>query len=1072
MRFLTERVRPFEIQFLRKRLPVHLHQPKLNVMKTFTPLRTAIAIICLLMSTAVVAQPVITTNVLNAPCNGSDGSLEVTVVSGLTPPLNFYYYGNFSSIEHIGVNSMVDIANNLPNCYGVWVTETGNPQTGGYAQVTMPPPFFVDYPTLTLPVCPDDQGTIELFIDNGQTPSAVSWHEYMAPTTGAFLSSDNPVTLTVGESYIGIVEDGSGCSVEQIINGSVGDSVMFEAISNVVVTVSTTPANCTNGTATIDAIAGGSGPFTYEWSNGATTLSIDNLTQGSYPVVVTDADGCEGNGWAWVQQAVNIQVQTDITNATCLENDGAVLAFGAGGVPPYTYEWFNGAVGQLNDGLSGGQGHQVLVTDVNGCTGQGYGYVGVNTPITVTNSTTVSSCTSPTGTATLTITGGTPPYATTWNTFPSQTGVTATGLAVGSYGFTVTDDVGCVRTGSVVIGPESTINASISAVDAICPATNGSVSVSVSGTNPPFTYLWNNGNTTSSISPAPLGGYSCTITDNVGCAVVKSDAVQSNSPVNVGVSTTSTSCLYNCDGSAYANASGGTAPYTYSWSNGGSGQFSNTFCVGYGGVTATDANGCSDYQHFTIGNSATWDDCYCTIRGTVYEDINGDCVMDAGEPGMENIMIHCAGFGYAFTNSNGEYAFQVPVGSYTVSQNIQAFYPLAACQGNSFDIDVTATSSGCEYTVDFANEINPIHDIHVLTTFYGNPPVPGNPYTVRMIHSNNGTLDEANIINGYEDDGQLNAPSFSSVSPTQTNAIDFPNWYSVNSGFPMLTPGQSQTVYANYDVPTNIPVNTQLVFDDTATYEAPMATWFNDYTPWNNTNHYTDLVVSSYDPNMVEVLPQGDGPEGFILTADSVLDYIIHFQNTGSWYAQNIVIKMTLDEDVQVESFIPGYSDDDYTVTIDENREVTFTFADINLPWQGMGEFLSRGMVAFSIKQNPSLSPGTPIEATAAIYFDYNAPVITNTALNTIFEPTSTPELEGEFSLLVYPNPSNGIFTVKLPEDAGTANQTLVYDMTGRTVFSGSATRQLDLSNMENGHYLLLVNTENGTYRQKLVVRK
>lgn len=1041
-------------------------------MKLKTTLLCVICALGLIASQTALAQPVITTNVLNDPCIGSDGSLEVTVVSGLTPPLDFTYYTFNGSVINSGVTTLIDTADNLPNCYGVWVTESSNPQVGGYAQAQMNPPFSVDWPNMTLPICPDDQGTIQYTINNGQTPASVSWYEYIAPNTGPFITSSNPATLTTGEPYIAVIEDGSGCSVEQIINGTAGDSIMFEAISDIVVTVSTTPANCTDGTATVDAISGGTGPFTYEWSNAATTLSIDNLTQGSYPVVVTDSEGCVGNGWAWVSQAVNIQVQTDITNATCLENDGAVLAFGAGGMPPYTYEWFNGALGQLNDGLSGGQGHQVLVTDANGCTGQGYGYVGINTPITVTSATTVSSCTSPTGTATLTINGGTPPYTTSWNTFPGQTGVTATGLAVGSYGFTVTDAVGCVRTGAVIIQPESTINASVSAVDAVCPATNGSVSVTASGTNPPFTYLWNNGNTSTSINPAPIGGYSCTITDNVGCSVVKSDAVQSYSPVHVGASTTSTSCLYNCDGSAYAQASGGTAPYTYSWSTGASGQFSNTFCVGYGSVTATDANGCSDYQHVTIGNSATWDDCYCTIRGTVYNDLNNNCMMDAGEEPMQNIMIHCAGFGYAFTNANGEYAFQVPVGSYTVSQNIQAFYPLAACQGNSFDIDVTATSSGCEYIVDFANEINPIHDIHVLTTFYGNPPVPGNPYTVRMIHSNNGTLDEANIINGFEDDGQLSNLTFAPVATTQTNAVDFPNWHSVNSGFPMLEPGESLTQYANYDVPTNIPVATQLVFDDTATSEAPMDTWLLDYTPWNNTNHYTDIVVSSYDPNMVEVLPQGDGPEGFILTADSVLDYIIHFQNTGTYYAQNIVIKMTLDEDVQVETFIPGYSDDDYTVTIDENREVTFTFPDINLPWQAMGEYLSRGMVAFSIKQNPGLSPGTPIEATADIYFDYNAPITTNTALNTIFEPTSTPELEGDFSLLVYPNPSNGLFTIKLPVEAGTANQTLVYDMMGRTVFSSSATTQLDLSDMENGHYLLLVNTENGTYRQKLVVRK
>lgn len=1019
------------------------------------------------------AQPVITTNIISNPCNGSDGVLEVTVVSGLTPPLTYSYYSNFSTVTHTNINSMTDMADNLPACYGVYVQETANPQMAGYVQTNMAPPFYVDYPTLDLPTCPDDQGTIELTIDNGQIPTSVAWYEYVEPVTGAFINNDNPVTLTVGSSYIAQVTDGSGCMVEQIIGGAQGDSALFVAISDIYPTVSTTLANCTDGTATVDAVSGGTAPFTYEWVNGATTTTIDNLSSGYYQVTVTDLEGCEGFGYASVQQAVNLSVQSDITQATCLENDGAVMAFGSGGQSPYTYEWANGTIGQLNDGLSGGEWQQVIVTDANGCTGNGGGFVQISTPITVTNATTASSCTTPTGTATLTMAGGTTPYTVSWNTSPQQTGETATGLAVGSYGFTVTDAVGCVRTGSVIVQPESGIIASIGSVDATCPATTGSVSVSVNGDTPPFTYLWNTGATTSSLSGVSVGSYSCTITDAVGCSIVKSDAIQTYSPVHVGVSTTPASCLYTCDGEAYANASGGTSPYTYSWSTGSTSQSATNFCEGWNSVSATDANGCSDYKTFSMGYDASSDDCYCTITGTVFEDLNGDCLFDPGEPAMQNIMIHCQGFGYAFTNVAGEYSFQVPVGSYTISQNVQAFYPLASCQGNSFDIDVTATTSGCEYVVDFANEINPIHDIHVVTTRHGNPPVPGNDYRIRMIISNNGTLDEANTIVGYEDDGQLNNASFSTISPTQPNIVDFPNWYSATSGFPMLEPGETQVVYVDYDVPTNIPTATQLTFDDTSSYEAPMATYLDDYSPWNNTNYYSDIVVSSYDPNMVEVLPQGQGEPGYIFTTDSVLDYIVHFQNTGTYYAQNIVVKLTLDEDIQLESFIPGYSDHEYSVEISEAREVTFTFPNINLPWQAMGEYLSRGMVTYSIKQNPNLPVGTPINCTAAIYFDYNEPVITNTAVNTIFEEVGTNDLEGDFSLNVYPNPSTGAFNLQLPAEAGTVQMTTVYDMMGRTVhFESSNDLRLDLSNLDNGHYLLLAETDKGSYRQKLVIRK
>ena len=1019
--------------------------------------------------------------ILNDPCMGADGSIELDLTGvSIAFPADAYFYSNNGTWPppmHV-MTSVVDTFYNLTSCYFVQVGPPGftpgSPILPPFqAQVSMPPAFYVDWPNMTLPICPDDQGTIELSIENGQVPTSVSWYDYTGGVQGGLITTDNPATLTTGEPYIAIVEDGNGCWVEQLINESSGDSVIFDAISNVVATVSSTPANCTNGTATVDAVSGGVPPYTYEWSNGATTQSIGNLIQGWHPVTVTDAEGCQAQTGGYVQQSVNIQVQSDITQATCLQNDGAVMAWGSGGVSPYTYEWANGTSDQLNDGLAGGNYEQVIVTDANGCIGNGGGYVGFSTPITVTQTSTVSSCTSPTGTATITPNGGTSPYTVVWNTSPAQTTMTATGLDVGTYSFTVTDDVGCVRTGSVQIQPESTLNVGINESDAVCPATTGSIYVNANGSNPPFTYLWNTGATSSSLTNVALGGYSCTVTDDVGCTVTKYGSIQSHSPVHVGVSTSPVSCLYACDGTAYANAYGGTAPYTYSWGNGGTTQNTTNLCVGYNGVTATDANGCSDYTHFQITNAATSDDCYCTITGTVFEDLNGDCILDPSEPPMQNIMIHCQGFGYAFTNADGVYSFQVPVGSYNISQNVQAFYPLAACQGNSFDIDVTSTSSGCEYVVDFANAINPIHDIHVITTRQGNPPVPGNDYRIKMIVKNSGTLDEANIIAGYEDDGQLINNGFSSITPTQPNTVDFPNWYSATSGFPLLEPGQTEVVYVDYDVPTNIPMSTVLVFDDTATYEAPMATWLDDYSPWNNTNFYSDVVVSSYDPNMVEVLPQGDGPEGFIFNEDSVLDYIIHFQNTGTWYAQNVVVKMTLDEDVQVETFQPGYSEDEYTVTIDENREVTWTFTNINLPWQALGEYISRGMVTFSIKQEPGLAPLTPIEATAAIYFDYNEPIITNTALNTIFQPDGVNELSGDFSLSVYPNPSSGLFNLKLPTEAGKVELITVYDLSGREVFTqSSGIMSVDLSAITSGQYLLTAQTETGLYRQKLLLRK
>src|SRR6185295_10827876 len=108
-------------------------------------------------------------------------------------------------------------------------------------------------------------------------------------------------------------------------------------------------------------------------------------------------------------QTPAITVSSTITNATCLQNDGQVIAFGSGGMPPYTYAWSNGQHTQTIGGLIAGY-YYVTATDSNNCIGTKGVSITSSTPISVTYSTTASSCVSPTGTATLNISGGTTPY--------------------------------------------------------------------------------------------------------------------------------------------------------------------------------------------------------------------------------------------------------------------------------------------------------------------------------------------------------------------------------------------------------------------------------------------------------------------------------------------------------------------------------------------------------------------------------------------------------------------------------------------------------------------------------------
>lgn len=1016
-------------------------------------------------SKAVVAQATGTGNVvvLNQPCN-SDGKIATIITGGLLPPLNYFYfdvYGNQHA--HYNVNALTDTLSGISEPIS-WITVNESSGSGLYFAVnvtTMVPPFTIDPAITTDAICPSLTGDAQITINGGTMPSAVEWYTSSYLGAGIFVGLGNPMTLSPGQ-YSYIVTDASGCKVSSLLDTM--PRVYINNISGISYNVVTTPAACTNGTAAVSSLVGGMAPYTYSWSNGSNATSISGLSMGYYAITVTDAQGCNELSNVYINQSPYIGVNSVPTSATCLQHNGSAISFGSGGVPPYSYIYSNGMTGQSVTGLEGETSYTVTATDANGCIGNGGFYVGTSSPITATYTSTTSLCTTPTGSATLNIYGGTPPYSVVWNTLPAATGITLSGVSAGLYYFTITDAVGCIRTGNVTIAPNSVINATASGLNPVCPATAGSASVYVTGTNPPFTYLWSNGSTSATLPAVPVGTYSCLITDNVGCTTNKYVSLASTSPITLGISTTASSCLYTADGSALVNPIGGTAPYTYNWSNGQTSANASGLGTGFYSVYVTDANGCYSDHTTYINYDPSNNSCYCTIAGKVYADLNGNCIYDSGEQGIEHIMIHCSGFGYCFTDANGDYAFHVPTGSYTISETVEYAYPLQACQSNAIVVN-TVSGSGCLVPVNFANTVTPIHDLHLFTVTY-NQPIPGAYCTRGLIVQNDGTLNESTIQLAHHEDGQLNFTSSAPYAYTQPYPATEPNWYEITSGVATMTPGASNMMYFNYMVPTNIPVGSSVVVSDTITSAAPMSTWANDFTPWNNVEEYTTYVVGSHDPNFKEVSPKGTGPEGFILTADSVLDYAIHFQNNGTYYANEVVVLDTLDGDLDWSSIRLGYSDHAYTATLSESGVLKFTFANIHLDWQAQSEMGSRGMVTYSIKQKPNLSIGTEIKNSAAIYFDYNEAVITNQTLNTIHAPDGINEIVKNTSIHMYPNPATNELTVDFSTEENVTGIN-IYDLQGRLLSSeitnkNARSQKINISNLVKGIYFVTLEKEGG----------
>jgi uncharacterized repeat protein (TIGR01451 family) len=230
----------------------------------------------------------------------------------------------------------------------------------------------------------------------------------------------------------------------------------------------------------------------------------------------------------------------------------------------------------------------------------------------------------------------------------------------------------------------------------------------------------------------------------------------------------------------------------------------------------------------------------------------------------------------------------------------------------------------------------------------------------------------------------------------------------------------------------------------------------------NNQRHYCYHVTNSYDPNMKETYPENVMP-GY----NDWFYYTIHFQNTGNAMAHNIALTDSLSSYLDVSTFERiNYSHDNSTAL--SGHVLQFNFNNINLPDSTSNSSGSKGYVQYRVKPKTNLAAGTVINNTAYIYFDYNAPIITNTSHNTYMMITGLKEfMNNEFT--IFPNPSTGLITIS---SKGVSPMNIdIYNVMGDVVYEHTMNQgkaQIDLSYLSNGVYIVKVNTT--TY--KLVIQK
>jgi len=1030
-----------------------------------------VAIMCTALSSK--SQSAITGTILQAPCH-NDGRLAVHV-SNLTPPISFtYVIPGFPTIVHANVNSNADTITGLPGISratlggapGSVVVIASSAGSGPvYGQFTIQPAFQLLLNN-TIGTCPSPS-TFQIVPSGGSSPFSY----IVTDLYSGQVHTTHPLVSSGTHNFNTTVTDANGCSVTSL-EDTLGQRRTLHA------TISSTPASCTNGVASVNTITGGVAPYSFLWNTGQSTPAITGLINGLYTCTITGADGCNKSVSEYVQQTPAIQGSLTVTNALCQQNDGSIACTPGGGIPPYTFQWSNGATTQTVSGLPGGNNtYYVIITDSQGCIGTAHAIVHNNTSLAATYATTPSSCSQATGSATLTPSGGTPPYSISWSTVPGNTTTVIQGKASGHYDFQVTDATGCTFKNSLFISsPGPGMSAQIT-TQPNCLSLTGNILLWTGLHDLPHTYLWSNGATTQSLFNVPTGAYSCTITNSKGCQLTTQALLTAQSAININVSTIPASCRYTADGSISISAGGTAGPYTFQWSDGHTGPVNTGIAAGTYWVKATDANGCSVDKMIELDFDAGNTSCYCTVQGTVYNDVNANCLKDAGEPGIPNVLMHISGGDYTYTDINGGYRFYLPSGTYTLTETTPVYHSLAGCQVNNIPLTITA-SAGCVHHYDFANSSVTAHDLSIIAVDQIQA-VPGGTYKQRLIIRNNGTIPEPLPVHSHTHDGKFHYNNASSFNYVQSNQGISPHRYELAAGSLTLAPYEVTSSMLNYDVPASANPSTVISFYDTVAYAAPMANWLADHTPDNNTYAHQTTIAGSYALSYKEVNPKGQGPQGYISTNDSILHFIIHFHNPESYRVKDIMIEDSLDPNLAITSVVPGYSDHPYHVTMSQTGVLRFYFDSIMLPPAPYNPTFGSGMVMYSAHLKPNLPTGTRIRNTARIFIDQNNHITTNTTLNTIGSIVSVHEQKSNETerFRLFPNPATDIFHLASPVIDDETVQYTITDLNGRVLEcewiklpGGQAILDRSTTNLESGIYFIRLQNAHLNLVQKLIV--
>ena len=455
----------------------------------------------------------------------------------------------------------------------------------------------------------------------------------------------------------------------------------------------------------------------------------------------------------------------------------------------------------------------------------------------------------------------------------------------------------------------------------------------------------------------------------------------------------------------------------------------------------------NSYCSFTPGGT------YYTINGAAQFDINNDgCdVSDSNIPFIEFTISNEAVYGTFMANASGNYSIPVQAATHLVTPIIEntTYYTISP---SSASINFPAQTS--PFTQNFCISANGVHnDLEtILLPFIGARP--GFDAVYKIICKNKGTTVQNASVNLAFDDAVLDFVSASQATTSQTTN-------NLTWALPNFQPLETRQILATLNV--NSPTETPAVNNgDVLNYTASL-TGNTDETPSDNSAVLNQTVINSLDPNDKTCL------EGSIVSPDMIGQYVhykIRFENTGTSNAENIVVKDVIDTTkFDITSLVPFDSSHPFVTRVISTNKVEFIFENINLHFDDAN---NDGYVAFKIKTKPTMVVGDSFNNSANIYFDYNAPIVTNTATTTI-QTLGYADFDFNTAFILSPVPAKNSLTISTKQSI-TISSVNIYNTLGQLIQVNTYPDEIiDVSGLKSGSYFITIMSDRGKSSSKFI---